>query len=218
MDKNRQFILLNYDEKSLHSAIMTSDGRFKLTRGSYENGIYDKHQGDSGRNPEDPPYNISAILSSDVNTAFLKLSQTTSPLTERDIIHIRSELDIEQFAEITNDTLTCKLQHGYCLFDLFNDPYEMKDIQNEHPEIFIKLKEALDNYAYEVVPQTNQAEDLPACDPKNCNDTWFSWGESDAKLKCFNTNIEKLERNKSHLNISYILLIVVFILTLIYSK
>lgn len=174
----RPDVLLNIDEVEDYEAILSSDGRYKLTKGSYKDRIYDDYYGDSGRSANVPPYNIEAILNSDVNKAILDCDETTVPLTSHTIQQMRAEMDIKQ-ANVEQKSINC--EKNYCLFDLLEDPTETTDIATDNTEIVAKLKASLDHYRTQLMPQTNKKVD-PNSDPSRCFDTWHPWLEP--VLKC----------------------------------
>lgn len=179
-------LLLNIDEAINNSAVMTRDGRYKLMQGTYNHGVYDGHYGDSGRDIFDPDYNAFEVLNSDVNKAILAATNNEAPLTEAEILSIRSQFEIKP-KSLQSTFLGCSyMNDNYCLFDLENDPRELKDVKAGKPVEFELLRKALDKLKMELVPQTNNKTIDPASNPAHCNNTWFTWGEADPALKCAN--------------------------------
>lgn len=172
----RPDILLNIDEVFGYEGILSSDGRFKLTNGSFQKGIYDGYYGDSGRAANTPSYDLFSVLNSKVNRAIIKSSGLQIPITPLSVYLMRNELEVNP-KNTSTPSLTCTS----CLFDLKSDPTETTDVSVKYPDIKNKLQSSLDNYRAQLLPQTNKPVD-PASNPKNCFGTWFPW--LDAEHKC----------------------------------
>lgn len=142
-----------------------------LFSGSFQNGIYDQYHGDSGRTPENPPYNISAILTSNVNVAIRKLDPTHA-IEEKIVWKLRSALDLKKCRNENSPEPDCTVE--VCLFDLHEDPCETTNVARDHPNIVNKLEERLKVFSQEAVQQTEGVVD-PKSNPKFFNDTWSTW-------------------------------------------
>lgn len=176
----RPDILLNIDEVSKYEGILSSDGRFKLTNGSHNGGIYDGYYGDSGRKENTPSYNIFSILNSKVNQAIIKSNLLNIPITPLSIYVMRNNLEINP-----NTSATPSLNCTSCLFDLKSDPTETTDVSAKYPDIKNKLQASLDSYREQLMPQTNKAVD-PDSNPKYCFDTWLPWLDKEHKCDWMN--------------------------------
>ncbi|XP_050310955.1 arylsulfatase B-like [Anthonomus grandis grandis] len=177
----RTEILLNIDDINKFSGIIGNNGRYKYLRGSYNNGEYDGSYGDSGRSKNSPPYNITEVLSSDVNLAIQGL-QNSIELTKEKINLLRNKLDISQCNGRTRIKDTSCLDE--CVFDLWNDPCETENLIKKKPLKKLYLSTKLNKYIKEMVPSLNKKIDLSS-NPINCNNTWYPWLDSDG---CFTNN------------------------------
>lgn len=63
---------------------------------------------------------------------------------------------------------------NYCLFDVYSDPAECKDLSSTYPAIASNLKNHLDSYRPYVVPGKVVPFDEKA-DPKYWEDYWAPW-------------------------------------------
>lgn len=144
--------------------------------GTYTKGRSDHYYGETGRTPEIPPYNLTAIFTSDVNSAVknsLKIS-----LTETQIKKLRSKTDL---AWCRNDDPVISCIDG-CLFDLKNDPCETNNIINRYPKIAEILFKQIDKFYTEMIPQKIPVVDLRA-NPLNYNGTWCTWLDDELCVK-----------------------------------
>lgn len=157
----RKEIVLEIDELENLSGILTN--RYKLINGTIFQGIYDQNSGDSGRQPENPPYNTTAILNSVVNRKSLN-----------EILEIRKRLDLSGCNGRNFTQLHCD---GFCLFDLFEDPCETTNIAREEFVVFEELKGRLGEFWKMVVPHTI-GEPEEKADPKLYNNTWVTWRDN----------------------------------------
>lgn len=175
---NRSEILLNVNEVDNASAIIsTLNNRvFKLLKGTYESGFYDEHYGESGRGPEVPLYNVSSILHSSTNQA---IETATGSTTTKDTIEkLRHSTDLS-WCRSTNTNVNCT--EG-CLFDLETDPCETTNEIKSNPDVAARLYRRLEEFAAELVPQTNREPD-PASDPAFYNNTWCTWLDDELCVK-----------------------------------
>lgn len=163
----RPDILINIDEVKKYDAIISSDGHYKYTVGRFNNGVYDKFFGDSGRSSKIPTMSPLRVILSKVNIAIQKT--LARPLTISTINNIRKKIEVQQSTAERED-LTC----DPCLFDLFKDPTETTDISAAYPEIVQKLSASLEKYRSVLQPQRNTAVD-PDSNPAYCKGTWHTW-------------------------------------------
>lgn len=133
---------------------------------------FDRHLGEDGRGPENPPYNIEQVLNSAANEAIQKLPKQ-NPINATFIKDIRSKLNIERFNKTINDGAPFKCEQ-WCLFDLFEDLCETTNLIDKEPLIAQELKVKLGQYYEELVPQKPHVVDRDS-NPAYCNNTWFTW-------------------------------------------
>ncbi|KAF7285905.1 arylsulfatase B-like isoform X2 [Rhynchophorus ferrugineus] len=167
----RHEVLLNIDELEGYSAIISKGGRYKFLNGSYQAGIYDGAYGETGRNGTVPPYNIQGIIRSPVNEAIKSLSKQ-QPLTPSRIIQIRQQLDISHCNGKTRTRDSPCLRE--CLFDLWEDPCETENLNTTLPYVVKLLKQRLNSYINELVPERMYPVDLSS-NPRFYNNTWCTW-------------------------------------------
>ncbi|CAG9815087.1 unnamed protein product [Phaedon cochleariae] len=171
----RTELLINIDEVNGYSGILGYEGRYKLLNGSFRNGLYNDYYGDSGRGPENPPYDIQSVLDSPTNTAIRKLAKNT-PLDRTRVQSMRSALDRGWCAPRAATPLyTCD---DYCLFDIRADPCETENLIGDDTkrDVIDTLKGKLRGYYEQLVPETNKKVD-PDSDPARFNNTWYPWLE-----------------------------------------
>nr|ATE50178.1 arylsulfatase 3 [Psylliodes chrysocephala] len=169
----RSHILLNIDDFSGYSGILGFEGRYKLLNGSFKDGLYNKYYGESGRNSENPTYNISSILTSPTNIAIQKL-KGMKQLDSQKILQLRKEVTLDSCRSANNtDIFLC---NDLCLFDIYSDPCETTNLikDADKQKIVNNLKEKLDNYLTKIVPAANKLVDVRS-DPNKFNNTWTPW-------------------------------------------
>ncbi|XP_018562425.1 arylsulfatase B-like [Anoplophora glabripennis] len=169
----RTEILLNIDEFENQSGILGYEGRYKLVNGTYRNGLYDQYYGETGRGPENPPYNIQLIINSLANQAIQTIGDQ-SPLFPQDIFNMRRLLDMSWCRDRNfTPNFVCR---GFCLFDIYSDPCETTNIVNNpiYSDVFQNLQARLSEFYRQLVPQTNQPID-PRSNPRRANNTWWNW-------------------------------------------
>lgn len=173
--KEREHLLLNIDEvQKTEGAIYK---RFKLVRGSVENGHYDGYYGDSGRydkSIELPSYADTILKSSVSETITYHLG---GPVTQPSmIVRLRQEATVVCNANndnfVKSSFTTCNITE--CLFDLMNDPCEMRNIAGQYSKISKDLDAILEKYGRVLVSQGRVSVDWRA-DPRRMNNTWEPW-------------------------------------------
>lgn len=92
-------------------------------------------------------------------------------MTENKIFEIRKQLDLNGCNGKNFTHLHCT---SFCMFDLFDDPCETKDISLEQPEIFEKMRRKLGQFWKEVIPHVI-SEPQENANPKYYNNTWVTW-------------------------------------------
>ncbi|CAK9822220.1 Arylsulfatase B [Anthophora retusa] len=182
--RGRDKLLLNIDELAKTEGAIYS--RFKLLRGSVDNGYYDGYYGDSGRTLETPPY-IEIVLKSAVSQGIT--SHLGGPVTQPStIVQLRQEATVQCFPNMTyyyrHAFTTCNVTE--CLFDIVNDPCETKNIAEAYPRIAKDLDLYLEHYGHILMRQSRVSVDWLA-DPRRRNNTWEPWMHSGAAVYVPNT-------------------------------
>lgn len=182
--RTREKLLLNIDELSKTEGAIYS--RFKLLRGSVDNGYYDGYYGDSGRVIEIPPYTDTVLKSSVSQSITYHLGgPVTQPST---MMQLRRDATVQCRPNMTYFSrhvfTTCNVTE--CLFDIVNDPCETKNIAESYPRIARDLDLYLESYGRILVRQVKLPLDWLA-DPRRRNDTWEPWMNSGAAIHVPNT-------------------------------
>ncbi|XP_076665852.1 arylsulfatase B [Andrena cerasifolii] len=180
----RDKLLLNIDEASKTEGAIYR--RFKLLRGSTENGYFDGYYGDSGRTMESPPYADLVLKSSVSQSITYHLGgPVTQPST---IMQLRRDASVQCRPNVTyfnrHVFTTCNVTE--CLFDIVNDPCETKNIAEAYPRVARDLDLYLESYGHILMRQTKLPVDWLA-DPRRRNNTWEPWMNSGAAIYVPNT-------------------------------
>ncbi|KRT85455.1 hypothetical protein AMK59_2579, partial [Oryctes borbonicus] len=165
---NRKELLINIDEAENYVGMLGYGGRYKYINGSIFNNSYAGYYGVSGREPEDPEYKVWAVLKSPTNTALRYL--THESLDADDIIETRWYFESEDCRQQLPEDLDC----SPCLFDVWDDPCETKNIAAEEPLIVRNLSARVEEFWKVLVPQQNKSPD-PSSDPANFGGVWTTW-------------------------------------------
>ncbi|XP_076164519.1 arylsulfatase B [Ptiloglossa arizonensis] len=181
----RDKLLLNIDEVFKTEGAIYS--RFKLLRGSIDNGYYDGYYGDSGRMIETLPDYESIVLKSSVSQGIT--SHLGGPVTQPSTMkQLRREATVQCRPNTTyfnrHIFTTCNVTE--CLFDIVNDPCETKNIVESYPRIAQDLDLYLERYGNILVRQIKLPIDWFA-DPRRRNNTWEPWMNSGAAVYVPNT-------------------------------
>ncbi|XP_015431901.1 PREDICTED: arylsulfatase B-like [Dufourea novaeangliae] len=182
--RGREKLLLNIDEMYKTEGAIYS--RFKLLRGSIDNGYYDGYYGDSGRTIEVPPYSDLVLKSSVSQGITYHLGgPVTQPST---MLQLRREATVQCRPNTTyfnrHVFTTCNVTE--CLFDIVNDPCETKNIAESYRRIARDLDLYLERYGHILVRQIKVPVDWLA-DPRRRNNTWEPWMNSGATIYVPNT-------------------------------
>lgn len=133
-------------------------------------GDYDVYNGDTGREPNTPPYDMDLVIGSDANQAILT-TKPRVPLTPRIIKNMRSKVEIHEAPGPRINS--CRTQ---CLYNIKEDPSEKNDVKDEYPEIYEYLAGWISRERLRLKPSLNKTPD-PKGIPENCNNLWYTWEE-----------------------------------------
>ncbi|XP_076749579.1 arylsulfatase B [Xylocopa sonorina] len=169
----RDKLLLNIDEVLKTEGVIYS--RFKLLRGSVDNGYYDGYYGNYKEKPESlTAYTYTDdVLRSVVSQSMYLGGPVTQPST---MSRLREEATIHCEVNVTH-------YHGYafttcnvteCLFDVVNDPCETKNVAEAYSRIAKDLNLYLEQYGRILKKQIRVPVDWLA-DPRRRNNTWEPW-------------------------------------------
>ncbi|XP_031833937.1 arylsulfatase B isoform X2 [Nomia melanderi] len=169
----REILLLNIDEVFKTEGAIYS--RFKLLRGSIQNGNYDGYYGDSGRMRDVVPYS-EQVMNSAVSQGITY--HLGGPVTQPSTL---LQLREDAATLYCRPNMTYIRRHGFttcnvteCLFDIINDPCETRNIAAGYPRIARDLDLYLERYGRILVRQTKLPVDTLA-DPRRRNNTWEPW-------------------------------------------
>ncbi|KOX74856.1 Arylsulfatase B [Melipona quadrifasciata] len=177
--RGREKLLLNINEVSKTEGAIYS--RFKLLRGSIENGYYDGYYGDFGRTLETPPY-TKVVLKSIVSQSLIHHlgGPVTQPST---MLQLRRDGTVQCDTNLTysDRSLLTYCNVTECLFDIVNDPCETKNVAKVYVRIAKDLNRYLEHYGHILVRQMITRIDWLA-DPRRRNNTWEPWMNSGAAI------------------------------------
>lgn len=132
------------------------------------------HFPDPSLDEETPPYNHSAVLKSLTNIAIGQLKETA--LTETTIAKLQKESTLRCDLPKRSTPLTCIKPK--CLFDLKNDPCEVKNIIENQQGIAKNLKTKLDEYWKVLMPELPREDMDPLMNPVLYNGTYCTFLEN----------------------------------------
>lgn len=153
-----------------------SNTKYKLVVATFNKKIFGAngtlHLGKPSNNT--PKYNISAVLKSIANIAIAKINKKA--ISKAQIIKLRSESTI--FCQIPEETKPLDCANPGCLFELTNDPCELKNLIFEKPHIAEKLWRRMNSYWKVLMPQIKRNQTDPIMNPVLYNDTYCTYLEN----------------------------------------
>ncbi|XP_012275486.1 arylsulfatase B [Orussus abietinus] len=179
----RDSLLLNVDEVSKTEGAI--HGRYKIIRGSVKRGYYDGYHGESGRNRDVPLYNTTRVLRSAVSRSIT--AHLGGPVTQPSaMITLRQKATVQCYANATHfirhNSGSCN--ETECLFDIVNDPCEIRNIAKEYPRMVTQLDLFLEKYGNVLMKQAKLPIDWMA-NPRGKNNTWEPWLNPGAMLYAY---------------------------------
>lgn len=181
--RGRDKLLLNINELTKIEGAIYS--RFKLLRGSVDNGYYDGYHGDAGilyARPLNATTYTETILKSSVSQSITYHlgGPVTQPST---IVRLRREATVQCYQNMTyyhrHVFTTCNVTE--CLFDIVQDPCETKNVAEAYSRIARDLDLFLEHYGQILKRQVKVPVDWLA-DPRRRNNTWEPWMNSGATV------------------------------------
>ncbi|XP_028982499.1 arylsulfatase B isoform X2 [Diachasma alloeum] len=195
----RTEVLINIDEISNYSAIRS--GNFKYLVG-YPGRVTGWYGNLSASNDIDLNYQPENVLRSKAGAAMIGLtterqlsnsSNNVKVLTPSKINRLRSEATLYcNVAE--NQMIACDPTVAPCLFNLEEDPCEMINIIDMHPEIVQMLEESLEKHKSTALPAANIPGDIEG-DPVKWKSLWVNWQDPKPAMTPFIT--PKTETNSA---------------------
>lgn len=160
----RQEILHNIDPVDEYVSYLRADG-FKYVEFQP---TYDEWYGVQRDHRLVPEEYVELVKSSKTWMALNEYA--TKNLTLKDIMDLRSE----EFCSSEQSEVVCDKSTGPCLFNVFEDACEKRNLAGTHPQIFAELKNKVDEWRLKAVPINNKPRDEMA-NPINHNGLWVSW-------------------------------------------
>ncbi|XP_044255571.1 arylsulfatase J isoform X1 [Tribolium madens] len=162
----RSDILHNIDDIYGNAALTV--GAWKLVKGTTYNGAWDGWYGPSGR---DYTYNVSLVVNSPTGVALKSINMSLVP---EEITKLLNSSRID--CSMDKEPIPCKPLEETCLFNVIQDPCELRNLAKENPKIVMNLEEALNKYNNTAIPPGNLPLD-PRGNPKYWNYTWTNFGD-----------------------------------------
>ncbi|XP_018576345.1 arylsulfatase B [Anoplophora glabripennis] len=162
---SRTEILHNIDDIYGNAALTV--GSWKIVKGTTYSGSWDSWYGPSGRNYN---YNISSLQASPAGVALKSLGKLASP---KQIEQLRLQADVKCS---TLPSVECKPLQSPCLFNILQDPCEIRNLAQEYPQILTNLENILTEYNKTAIPPGNLPLDLRG-DPKYWNYVFTNFGD-----------------------------------------
>lgn len=160
-------VLHNIDD--LYGSAALTVGEWKIIKGTNYNGIWDSWYGPDGRQGK---YDIDLIRKSPAGVSLSKIKRSAS----REVIEDLREKAKFDCAKNETKEIICKPLVTPCLFNVREDPCEMKNLAAVYPEILQALVKVLQDYNATAVPPGNLPLD-PRGDPKFWEYTWTNFGD-----------------------------------------
>lgn len=187
----RKNLLCHHDILTPYMSYISDN--YKYVSGTTYNGQYDDWlSSNSDASEENDVFGrtyAQSILASDVGQALYKYSSNKNE-NESNKNEIRNEgitiseiNELRRISKITCKNVTkpsidspfyCNATISPCLFDLNNDPCEIRNLANERPVILARLKEKVDFYGKIAKKARNQPSD-PRADPGHYGGIWTWW-------------------------------------------
>ncbi|XP_073967236.1 arylsulfatase I [Choristoneura fumiferana] len=162
----RTSILHNIDDIFGSAAI--SVDKWKLHKGTNNNGAWDSWYGPSGRNSS---YDLESVYAARAGKALASIGL----MPARD-----KAQQIRQSVTVVCDTNTtvipCKPLEAPCLFNIEDDPCERFNMADKEPEVLQRLLEELDKVNRTAIPPNNKKDDLRG-DPKYWGRVYTNFGD-----------------------------------------
>lgn len=185
----RKSVLCHHDIVTPYMSYIS--GNYKYVSGTTFDGQYDDWlSSNSDASEENVVFGrtyAQTILASDVGQALYKFSFARNESNKNEIGHQGITIpEINELRRITKITCKniakpsidspfyCNATVSPCLFDLSNDPCEMRNLAHERPHILARLQEKVDFYGKIAKWPRNQPRD-PRADPGHYGGIWTWW-------------------------------------------
>lgn len=182
-------------ETALSISALAVDG-WKIVNGS-ENLDYAGWFGSSGRH-------VNTTFEGYLSTVLDSIAAKNLPELDSEVIKKlmkKSATECNRNSPVTN----CNPKLAPCLFNIIDDPCEMNNMAEAHPEKLVELINELNRHFQLMVPSLRKSSD-PMSDPKYHNNTWSWWRADDES----DENVD--ESNDVQTLILYILVVILLIL------
>lgn len=172
------------------------NGNYKYINGTLSNGVYDGWLSNvfdrSERYPAFESYG-QMIVNSEVGQALGTYSTSLVygdgyRLQANEIEYLR-EKSVVKCEHLPNDNeYSCNPLEAPCLFNIVQDPCELRNLAKEEPDTFIFMQEMARYFQEISVPPKNKAVDECA-NPKYYNNTWTYWHDVVGIEDCWKGNL-----------------------------
>ncbi|XP_025421961.1 arylsulfatase B-like isoform X2 [Sipha flava] len=185
-EQMRSKILININEKIGEEALIFK--QWKVVKSNRTSGFsyFLRYSGDPGN--KGPDYNMSNVVNSLAGSHLSKINcmvskkDCTDAMTTRNLFYnVRSQATIINKCTERISHLNPKDEHyecfdGYCLFNVYQDPCEYRNVGIQHEDILNTTIYMLDRFRKELVKQSSPSIDLNS-DPHNYDGYWETWLE-----------------------------------------
>ncbi|XP_068628006.1 arylsulfatase B [Battus philenor] len=162
----RTSLVHNIDD--IYGSASITIGKWKLHKGTNYNGAWDNWYGPDGR---EGSYNVQLVRTGDAGQAVEKLGLLPS---DEDILALREEATLKCNKEI--QPIPCHPLKEPCLFNIEEDPCEMRNLAGIEPVILTDMLNELDQVNQTVTPPNNVPGD-PRGDPKYWGRIYTNFGD-----------------------------------------
>ncbi|GLV35650.1 uncharacterized protein CBL_01200 [Carabus blaptoides fortunei] len=165
---NRTEVLHNIDDIYGNSALTIGD--WKVMKGTTYNGVWDSWYGPSGRGIM---YDTNLVLNSLAGKALASINMAA---TESQMKLLREQADVKCSVPKDETIVPCKPLKAPCLFNVKEDPCEIRNLADKYPDLLRKLLDNIAKWNATAVPPGNLPLD-PRGDPRFWDNTWTNFGD-----------------------------------------
>lgn len=168
----REEILHNIDPVDGASALRFRN--YKVVNGSNWGGNYNEWYGPTGRGNYFLTFHYENSLRSSYSWEIIEKNGCLHNVTN----NFLSKMELNCFSNSKSNvpSINCDPNVSPCLFDISNDPCELKNIANSQPKIMQSMLKRLEKFKSTAVPFINIPLD-PMADPALHNFAWTNWAD-----------------------------------------
>jgi arylsulfatase B len=174
----RNEVVTSLDNVDGYSGIIV--GNWKLVNGTTMGGIYDDYLGSIQEFPMSPESYSKLVLSSRVGKALtdknsLKVLKVNLTPAKIQILRKKSQISCNEADNPIKDETKCNPLKSPCLFNIFTDPCERKNLAELFPETLRKLTQRMKDLVKTAAAARRIPYSDPECNPEKHNGTWNWW-------------------------------------------